>query len=108
MQDILEEIWKQVREVRNLCTPFELKLAALEEHIGQMRLLLGAQIGSVESLLLANTLKLEQQGLEIATLLERLDWIEPALKSLLKAMRPESLPMPMPVHDEKVSVPTPS
>ena len=103
MQEILEEIWKQIHDIRNLCAPFEFKLALLEEHITELRGL-GNRMGGVESLLQAHTLKLEEQGLEIATLLERLDWIEPAVKALLKAVHPESFSSSS--HDDKGRIAT--
>lgn len=76
MDNTFEEIRRQIHEIRNFLAPFDLKLAILDERIAEMRL----SLVGVESKLLASSFTLEDHGLKLADLLERVEWIELALK----------------------------
>ena len=80
MENTFEEIRKQIHDIRNFLAPFDLKLASLDERIAKMRLSLDEHLRALEAKLLASSFKAEEQALELMDLLDRVNWIEMALK----------------------------
>ena len=80
MENTFEEIRRQIHDIRNFLAPFDFKLASLDERIAAMRLSIDERLGGFESKLLVSSFKVEEQGLKLADLCERVRWIELILK----------------------------
>jgi hypothetical protein len=102
MQNTFEEIRRQIHEIRNFLAPFDLKLAILDERIAKSRVLFEQRVGRVES-------GLEEQGLKILDLLERVNLVEMLLKippkqlMVRKSATPSPGPGPSPAREDKQS-----
>lgn len=100
MTDIFQEIREQIHEIRNAIAPVDFKLANFEHDIKDCRIFFEQKAQALEARVFANTFRLEEQNNKIANILERLQWIELALKVPPK---PESESgKPPPANGEKV------
>jgi hypothetical protein len=108
MQNTFEEIRRQIHEIRNFLAPFDLKLSVLDERIAETRVFFEQKIGQTESATLANSLKIEEQGLTIMELLERVNLMElllkipPRPKPVRTGVLPSPSPAPLPAHEDKI------
>jgi chromosome segregation ATPase len=97
MHNSFDEIHEQIHEIRNLMGPYEFKLDELEDKISTNQRSFEAKISGLESKIseqAAEASKLTDRNTE---LLERISWIELALKVPQKPEKP-----PSPVHVDKM------
>jgi DNA repair ATPase RecN len=92
MTDIFEEIRQQIHELRNALSPIDFKMANFEHEIEECRVFFEQKAQALEARVFANTFKLEEQNNRIVNILERLQWIEIALKVPAKPKSERPLP----------------
>lgn len=86
MQNVVEDIHQGINEIRNLLGPMSLKLENLDQKISESRTSFQSRWSEFEAKLVANTLniseqaiKSEEQSRRIASLFERIQWMEATL-----------------------------
>ena len=93
MDNTFEEIRRQIHDIRNFIAPFDLKLAALDDRISQICRSLEAQMRDFELKLLGTSFRVDAHDVTLKELLDRLNWIETALKIPPRSARRSEWPL---------------
>jgi hypothetical protein len=82
MNDVFEQIRQQIHEIRNIVTPVDLKFAFLEGKIDDYKSSLEEAGRALESKLLANIHRLDNQDIKIADIVGALERLAQRVRQL--------------------------